>query len=1144
MFHLNIWLLGLSAAMASAAIETVFTLGADDNDVAPFSIESFTAEPAPGSPTLKDDHFYLNLNEPIANFERAITSSDPTNIIYFDLTTAQANPDGIFRFTIDFMWSGTSGTDPVSNILTVKLNGNTFFTSPSFEAYQTFTAQVTATTASVITGINTLEVTRSGGSPNSWLSIDYLQLEVDPTAAEDKDNDNLPLYWETLYQLSDNDPADAAANFDSDLLTNLQEFNANTNPRLADTDHDLVLDHLEITTDPLDPDSDDDGLLDGKETNSNPALVDTDSDGAPDGWEIATGFNPNSNTSTPPAFSGAIGINFRSAEQDTRGIWPTNAVNGFIPQYNWNQTILLRQWGVSTGDPLLTGSTTDIASPIEDTLVNSAGNPLTTTIDFTFDGCWTSSNHDSLPADLLNGYFRSDETHNPTITLNNIPFSNYDIYLYVASDYLGPTGTARLNSNPATDVTLRPNGVSPVAEFIPTKQTAGLNAPLYNTIRFSGLTGTSQVIEYLQVNGNSGPAAIQIVDTDADADNDLLPDYWEFLHQTNAALPNATADPDSDGLNHLAEFNRGTNPHLEDTDGDGLSDLVETNSGTYTDANNTGTNPLYADTDGDGLSDSEEITGTFFSNPLFTDTDNDTFDDHLEATNNVDPNNNAIGAPPVPTFPTPASLFWEITDIQIVRNHSGALITYSAADRYLLTVSVTNGASPGWRPLEFGFIENGGDSHAIYVIGRANGGFSYTNGNGLWAADYSDLTAALGFSGYGPCDISDPLTVRLSASGTANVTSGWTVTYEVINQATSTTIFSHTFTNAVADQTIADGTATWQNGAGTTNFAELDTGTGVEVYLATSPLTSLPAFASHADNDDDGMPNVWEITHSLNPNNPADATLDLDSDNLINRDEFLLGTDPNDADSDDDFVNDDEEINLFSNPNDPNSTPAHFFSALTYDDDLDNNGLPDAWEAAFNAFGLLPGNDDDNDGFTNTEEAQAGTDPLDPDSKPQIEITFTTPTFYDLTWPHVPGKNQTPRYSTDLDDWYDVPVPPLTTDGTSRLSFGIVGTQQFYRVRTTDQNSDSDPLNDWTELALGLSPDSPNSSARPLSYDSNADGVGDTTLPGDLVAWHNTFANSLNLAAGNNVVAPTTPPTSTTGTTSPSLPSPPTAPRA
>jgi len=90
----------------------------------------------------------------------------------------------------------------------------------------------------------------------------------------DLDQDNIPDRWEKDNSL---DPLvdDSAEDPDSDGLTNLEEYQAGT--------------------DPLDSDTDSDGLTDGDEVNTygtDPLASDTDSDGMPDGWEVENSLNP------------------------------------------------------------------------------------------------------------------------------------------------------------------------------------------------------------------------------------------------------------------------------------------------------------------------------------------------------------------------------------------------------------------------------------------------------------------------------------------------------------------------------------------------------------------------------------------------------------------------------------------------------------------------------------------------------------------------------------------------------------------------------------------------------------------------------------------------------------------------------------
>lgn len=53
------------------------------------------------------------------------------------------------------------------------------------------------------------------------------------TVSGDSDNDGMPDAWETQYGLNSNDPSDASHDADGDGYTNLQEYQAGTNPSLA-----------------------------------------------------------------------------------------------------------------------------------------------------------------------------------------------------------------------------------------------------------------------------------------------------------------------------------------------------------------------------------------------------------------------------------------------------------------------------------------------------------------------------------------------------------------------------------------------------------------------------------------------------------------------------------------------------------------------------------------------------------------------------------------------------------------------------------------------------------------------------------------------------------------------------------------------
>ena len=140
------------------------------------------------------------------------------------------------------------------------------------------------------------EVEESSGLPADYESCDLSVL------AEDGDQDGLPDEWELFYFFGlDQGPDDDI--WDEDGLTNLEEYNAGTDPTFFDTDDDGLFDGEEVHTyftDPLEMDTDGDGYSDGEEieNGTNPIVqdsptFDSDEDGIDDADEVALGTDPN-----------------------------------------------------------------------------------------------------------------------------------------------------------------------------------------------------------------------------------------------------------------------------------------------------------------------------------------------------------------------------------------------------------------------------------------------------------------------------------------------------------------------------------------------------------------------------------------------------------------------------------------------------------------------------------------------------------------------------------------------------------------------------------------------------------------------------------------------------------------------------------
>ncbi|MDA7866250.1 hypothetical protein N9A70_05695, partial [Akkermansiaceae bacterium] len=102
---------------AHAKFTPIIQVGTNNNSTSEFSRENGTEDTAPGSATIRDDHYYLAGTYPapvgtllddedVDDYERSLTSSDPRNVIHFHLKPAQATNTGLMRIELDFIWSG------------------------------------------------------------------------------------------------------------------------------------------------------------------------------------------------------------------------------------------------------------------------------------------------------------------------------------------------------------------------------------------------------------------------------------------------------------------------------------------------------------------------------------------------------------------------------------------------------------------------------------------------------------------------------------------------------------------------------------------------------------------------------------------------------------------------------------------------------------------------------------------------------------------------------------------------------------------------------------------------------------------------------------------------------------------------------
>lgn len=526
-------------------------------------------------------------------------------------------------------WTNVPHTSDYLTVMNGHLIGGGDNINPSFA-----TAAFTLTTAA--TGIDGIRIIgENGGASDGNGFLGVFELEVEADASPDSDGDGLQDAWEQANGLNVG-TNDAAADPDSDGLTNLEEFNASSSPQQADSDGDGLNDGAEVkthqtkplvadtdgdglndgrevnqaTTNPLSTDSDDDGLSDFAEVEtirSNPLLADTDGDGYDDAAEVAQGSDP--------LHSGSIPTNVALLG---RGLMGTKESMDSGPETEVEYYHVGTAENINDGDPATRVDTWNETTPGQVSFVGILWDApvddivrLELTFATFFDGGWFGPNGTGPGA---GGKLTADHLAEPRVETSVDGGAVWNPVVYT-SDYLVALNGHGIGGG------LNPNPTIVKATFTLSQPAGGITG-----IRIIGTEGGTASGGFIGV----AELGVHIQGaSDTDTDNDGIDDAWERQNGLIVGNNDAALDADADGLSNEKEFAEQTNPQVADTDNDGLNDGPEVNQFK--------TNPKQADTDGDGLSDGQEVN-TAKTDPTKPDTDGDGYSDPAEVSLGSNPN--------------------------------------------------------------------------------------------------------------------------------------------------------------------------------------------------------------------------------------------------------------------------------------------------------------------------------------------------------------------------------------------------------------------------------------------------------------------------------------------------------------------------
>ena len=506
---------------------------------------------------------------------------------------------------------------------------------------------------------------------------------------------------------------------------------------------------------------------------------------------------------------------------------------------------------------------------------------------------------------------------------------------------------------------------------------------------------------------------------DPDSDGDGIPDGQEVNTDGTDPLddcssiggtPLGASDCDGDGISNADEITLGTDPDDPDTDGDGINDGQEVNTdGTdpLDSCDSVGGTPLDTDDcDNDGLTNDEEVAlGTDPDNP---DSDGDGILDGQEVnTDGTDPLDDCSSVGGIPLGTSDCDNDGLTNDEEVLvgtdpddpdTDGDGINDGQELADN---TNPLDDCESNGGTPLGTSDCDNDGLSNADEVTAGTDPDNPDTDGDGILDGqevntDGTDPLDDCDSIGGTPLDTSD-----CDGDGNPNGTDPNPTMATAVDDVTTADVGIPKTLNIVNNDDFLPGSTLRDVGGGTANgTVSFNEATGELTYTPTAAddnstvtinyevcngtvcatATVFITVPSCSDMDGDNICDVDDPAPNdpcipiADPNWQPQGTNDCDNDGLTDDEELLVGTDPNDPDTDGDGIPDGQEVN--TDGTDPLDSCSSIGGTPLGTDDCDGDGLTNEEEIML---GTDPDNPDtDGDGIDDGQEINVdGTDPLD-----------------------------------------------------------------------------------------------------------------------------------------------------------------------